>query len=451
MRISTLAPFSKLPTGFRVRLHSYFSCATEPHLTRGRWLLAGSAFVVTAIAVGIAGFLRQPALPAQSPPPPASFDRALVTKGEGLAHVANCVGCHTVAGGKPFSGGRPLHTPFGTIYATNITPDAKTGIGQWSRAAFARALREGVRRDGDFLYPAFPYDHFTRTTDADLDALYAFLMTRPAIVAETPANNLVPPLQFRPLVAGWNLLYLRQGPSDDSDRGRYLAEGLAHCGACHTPRDRLGAEIAAQAYDGAWTDGWHAPALNGHSPAVRAWTADELFSYLRTGFSATHAAAAGPMGEVTRELALAPEADARALAGYFADLMASAPGAHADATVLDKRAIDDQGHPEGAALFAGACAACHETGAPMMQQGRPPLSWGTSLQDEAPNNVLHVIARGLAPPAGHAGPAMPAFADDFTDRQLGEIAAYLRARFTDRPPWQDVEHAAGQVRTGGGP
>ncbi|MGZ5905777.1 MAG: c-type cytochrome, partial [Reyranella sp.] len=200
----------------------------------------------------------QPAWPSLANPS-ATFDPAIVARGEKLAYVGNCADCHTAQGGRPFAGGRPLETPFGTVFTTNITPDPETGIGRWSRKAFVRALREGVALNGDLLYPAFPYDHFTHASDADIDALYAFLMTRPAVQARAPANRLKEPFGFRPLIAGWNLLFLHKGPlaedpsqSAEWNRGRSLAEGLAHCGGCHTPRNELGAERSDHAYDGAW-------------------------------------------------------------------------------------------------------------------------------------------------------------------------------------------------------
>jgi mono/diheme cytochrome c family protein len=385
----------------------------------------------------------------------ASFDPTLVVRGEQLAKVGNCTGCHTAAGGRMFAGGRPLATPFGTVFATNITPDPETGIGRWSRKAFLRALREGVALDGKLLYPAFPYDHFTHASDADIDALYAFFMTRPPVQARTPANRLKPPFGFRPLIAGWNLLFLRQGPLADDpsqsaewNRGRALAEGLAHCGGCHTPRNELGAERGDHAYDGGWTDGWYAPPLNASSPAVRPWTGADLYAYLRTGLSATHAAAAGPMGSVTRGLAQASEDDVRAIAVYFAALMAHAPAAQG-APPADKGNAVDAAHPEAAALFAGACATCHEPGAPMMQEGRPPLAWGTPLHEDTPNDTIQIIMHGLAPPAGPSGPAMPGYGDSFSDEQLAQITAYLRARFSDKPPWPDIPQAVAQVRKGG--
>ena len=419
-----------------------------------RTLLLGSAIGLAAVLLAAFAVSWQPAWPALANPS-ATFDPAIVARGEKLAHLGNCAGCHTAQGGRPFAGGRPLETPFGTVFTTNITPDPEMGIGRWSRKAFVRALREGVARNGDLLYPAFPYDHFTHASDPDIDALYAFLMTRPAVQARAPANRLKEPFGFRPLLAGWNLLFLHKGPLVDDpgqsaewNRGRALAEGLAHCGGCHTPRNELGAERSDHAYDGAWIEGWYAPPLNANSPAVRPWTAEDLFAYLRTGLSASHAAAAGPMGSVTRGLAQASEDDVRAIAVYFASLMAHAPAAQG-LPPADKGNVADAAHPEAAALFAGACASCHEAGAPMMQEGRPSLAWGTPLHEDTPNDTIQVIMHGLAAPAGRSGPTMPAYGDSFSDRQLADITAYLRARYTDKPPWPDVPRAVAQVRKGG--
>jgi mono/diheme cytochrome c family protein len=419
-----------------------------------RTLLLGSAIGLATTLLAAFAVSWQPAWPALANPS-ATFDPAIVARGEKLAHLGNCAGCHTAQGGRPFAGGRPLETPFGTVFTTNITPDPETGIGRWSRKAFVRALREGVALNGDLLYPAFPYDHFTHASDPDIDALYAFLMTRPAVQARAPANRLKEPFGFRPLLAGWNLLFLHKGPLADDpgqsaewNRGRALAEGLAHCGGCHTPRNELGAERSDHAYDGAWTEGWYAPPLNATSPAVRPWTADALFAYLRTGLSATHAAAAGPMGSVTRGLAQVSEDDVRAIAVYFASLMAHAPAAQG-APPADKGNAADGAHPEAAALFAGACATCHDAGAPMMQEGRPSLAWGTALHEDTPNDTIQIIMHGLAPPAGRSGPTMPAYGDSFSDRQLADITAYLRARYTDKLPWPDVPRAVAQVRKGG--
>jgi mono/diheme cytochrome c family protein len=202
-----------------------------------------------ALCVGVLVFAiiaYRPAIAAVTRPDPRLFDAALVARGANLARLGNCVSCHQSAGGRPYAGGYPVKTPFGTVYGSNITPDPATGIGKWSPAAFNRAIREGVGRDGSHLYPAFPYTHYATVTDSDLGALYAFLMTRPAVHAVPPANTMIPPLGFRPLLAGWKLLFFRPQPiaSDPRqsaawNRGRYIAETLAHCTACHSPRGLL--------------------------------------------------------------------------------------------------------------------------------------------------------------------------------------------------------------------
>ena len=366
--------------------------------------------------------------------------------------------CHTAPGGEPYAGGRAIPTPFGQVYATNITPDAKTGIGAWSRAAFERAMGDGVRRDGAQLYPAFPYDHFRILDQADLDALYAFLITRRPVNAPTPANRLTPPLGFRPLLVGWKWLFLRppapQPKSADNviRRGAYLVAGLGHCGACHTPHNSLGAEEPAQAFDGGWSEGWYAPPLNAKNPAATAWTVEGLHAFLRTGLDVDHAAAAGPMGDVTRELATAPDEDVRAMAVYIASQMAKSPAnSGARKAPADRVQLAARDHPSGAALFAGACAGCHEPGVPMMLQGRPPLQLGSPLQEDDPRNTILIIRQGLAPPSGRSGPTMPAFGDAFTTRQTAELVAYLRERFSDGPPWPDLPKAVAKARKAAAP
>jgi mono/diheme cytochrome c family protein len=279
-------------------------------------------------------------------------------------------------------------------------------------------------------------------------------MTRPPIAGRAPETRLSGLYGLRPAVAAWNLLYLNKGPlpadasrSSQWNRGRMLAEGLGHCGGCHTPRDRFGAEDSARAYDGAWTDGWYAPPLNAHSPAVKPWTPEELYTYLRTGLGPQHAAAAGPMGNVTGALAQVPDDDVRAIAVYVSWLMADAPAGKPDQPQpVDRLAVAQQQHPQAAVLFAGTCAVCHEPGAPMMQQGRPPLAWGTPLHEDNPHDTVRIILQGLTPPTNASGPTMPAYADMLSDQQVQELAAYLRTRFTDKPAWPDVPAAVAEAR-----
>jgi mono/diheme cytochrome c family protein len=392
--------------------------------------------------------IREIARPAAS-----SFAPDLVARGAGLARIGDCTVCHTTAHGAPFAGGLAIPTPFGSIYSTNITPDEQTGIGRWSEAAFTRAMRHGLRRDGAQLYPAFPYDHFRSVNDADLHAIYAFLMTRRPVHAEAASNHLIFPLGFRPFVAGWKLVALKPAPSpptghdDEWRRGAYLVQGLGHCGACHTPHGKLGGERTAQALDGGTAEGWYSPPLNAKSPAATPWTVDRVYIFLRTGFDPSHAAAAGPMGPVTRDLAGAPDADVHAIAVYIADQMSAAPAAKRGAVAaVDRAEQAAREHPVGATLFAGACASCHEAGAPMMLQGRPPLQLGSPLHEDTPRNTILMIDQGLQPPLGRSGPYMPSFAGAFTQDQTAELVAYVRERFSDRPSWPDLKSAVAKAR-----
>jgi nicotinate dehydrogenase subunit B len=401
--------------------------------------------IIVLVAIAAAGFASIAWHPAIAPVDPPAVDRGLVARGAALAALGDCAVCHTAAQGAAYAGGRKLATPFGAIYASNITPDAETGIGRWSLAAFVRAMRRGVDRAGHNLYPALPYDHFTRVTDEDLAALYAFLMAGPPVRAAKPANELPFPLTWRPLLAGWNLLFLddrryRPDPGHDAawNRGAYLVEGLGHCGSCHTPRNSFGAEQAGKALTGGAAEGWSAPALVG-AP----WTEASLYSYLRSGLDAHHAAAAGPMAPVTWNLARAPDADVRAIAAYLAAQAGPAdhPPAEAAAAMADS---------PGAAIFAGACASCHGAASPMTANGAPSLALGSAIQATDPGNVLQVVLNGIRPEPYRAGPQMPGFKTILRDAQLVELATYLRARFAPgRPAWTDLQGAIRHIRTEG--
>src|SRR5215470_17690632 len=284
--------------------------------------------VVALGCLGLAGFgvlAWRPAIAPVALVAAGSFAPELIAKGEALAGGGYCAECHTTKGGQTFAGGYAFATPFGVLYSTNITPDLETGIGTWSEAAFARALREGVSRDGSHLFPVFPYDHFTKLSDEDVQALYAYFMTRRPVHAPPRPNGIPFPFNIRYLQAGWKLLFFRPGrfepdvtKSAEWNRGAYLALGLSHCGACHTPRNLLGAEKRNNAYGGAVIDNWFAPPLTAANPAPAPWTQDELYDYLRTGASVLHGTAAGPMSPVIEGLRGLPDSDVRAIATYFA-------------------------------------------------------------------------------------------------------------------------------------
>ena len=409
---------------------------------RSRTALAAAAFVLALCGAG-AAIAWHPAIPPAHPP---AADPALIHQGAVLAAIGDCAVCHTAEHGAAYAGGRPLATPFGTIYVTNITPDAKTGIGSWSLAAFTRAMRRGIDREGNNLYPALPYDHFTRMSDDDIGALYAYLMARPAVANQAPADHLPFPFNLRPLLAGWNLLFLddrrfQPDPAKDAEwnRGAYLVEAVAHCGACHTPRNLVGAEQTGQRFAGGKAEGWTAPALAG-AP----WTTDALYTYLRTGTAPQHGAAAGPMAPVWWNLARAPEADVHAIASYIGSLAGpAAPPPQEDVT-----ATADM---PGAAIFAGACSTCHGPAAPMMQAGAASLADSASVAGADAANTLRVIARGIRPEQFQAGPQMPAYAAILTDAQIADVAAYVRARYAPgRPAWTDLARQAHTVRGEGG-
>jgi mono/diheme cytochrome c family protein len=415
--------------------------------------------VIVGVAAGIAITWR-PAIAAIEPPAPASFDPALVKRGRELAAIGNCNDCHTVRGGKSFAGGLPVPTPFGTIYSSNITPDAETGIGRWSEEAFRRAMRSGVNRDGQHLYPTFPYDHFTNVSDQDDAALYAFLMTRAPVNAPARANELSFPLDRRFVIAGWKLLFLRHGTytpdsskSAEWNRGAYLVEGLAHCGACHTPRNGLGAERPNAQFAGGDVDNWHAYAINANSGAPIPWDADALYAYLRQGWQADHGTARGPMAEVVSNLSSVSESDVRAIATYMAGVFgAPTPerknqGAEVLAQVKAPAAAVQpvEINAAGAAIYAAACATCHETGR-ALPYGGVNLRLSTALSSPDPRNAVNIILSGIRPVEGERSPIMPGFAAAMNDDQIVSLLQYLRAQFSNQPPWISVETAVAEAR-----
>ncbi|WP_305824154.1 c-type cytochrome [Massilia brevitalea] len=294
-----------------------------------RWLgwlsLVAALLGILAVAV-----MWRPALAPINAAP--RFEPGLVERGARVAALGTCAACHTVDLSRPFAGGFPIETPFGTVYSTNITPDRRTGIGGWSLEAFERAMRKGVSRDGHLLYPAFPYNHYARLNQGDVQALYAYFMTRPPLDAPAHPNAMSFPFGFRPLVGFWNLLYLDDAPfeadpkqSAEWNRGAYVADALAHCSACHTPRTRLGGPDDKRFFDGGEAEDWYVPALNAKSPSPLPWSREHLAAYLRTGIAPGHAAAGGPMQGVAENLRHGDPADIAALATYIHSYLDQAP------------------------------------------------------------------------------------------------------------------------------
>ncbi len=419
--------------------------------------------IVAALFIGGAGaafaIAWRPAIAAIDPPAPQSFDTALVKRGRYLAAIGNCNDCHTVRGGKSFAGGLPVPTPFGTIFSSNITPDGETGIGRWPESAFRRAMRSGVNRDGQHLYPTFPYDHFTNVTDADDQALYAYLMTRQPVRAPARENELSFPLDQRLAIAGWKLLFLRHGTyqpdstqSAEWNRGAYLVEGLAHCGSCHTPRNALGAERASAQFAGGDVDNWHAYAINAQSPAPVPWDADALLAYLRDGWHPDHGVARGPMAQVVSNLSSVPQDDIRAIATYMAGVFGTPTpdrkrqGEAVLAQVKSPAVVQaSKINPAGAAIYAAACATCHETDR-SPPYGGVNLALSTAIAGPDPRNVANIVLSGVRPVEGERSPIMPGFAASMNDGQISALLNYLRARFSNQPGWTGVEKTVEDAR-----
>ena len=436
-------------------------------MTAGR--AASIAILATLLLIVVAFALTwRPAIGPSEPQPRSSFDPALIAKGAQLAAIGDCNACHTAPNGKTYAGGRALQTPFGTIYGTNITPDPYTGIGNWSEEAFVRAMQRGIDRAGRHLYPAFPYEHFTQVAGDDLRALYAYVMTREPVRAETPANRLPFPFNIRPLLAGWKLLYLDHAafrPDSEQttewNRGAYLVQGLAHCGACHTPRTTLGAENQRNRFDGGEIEGWHAPALNASSPAPAPWSAERLYNYLRTGSDPAHGTTSGPMVPVVHNLSGAPEEDVRAIATYVASFTLQVPAerqkkgealvAHTQADAMTAPAARQPANgvqDRGASTYAGACAVCHEVPRDPTYSGAAlDLRLSSAVSAPTPRNFLNFVLLGVAPGAGERGRWMPGFAGVFTDEQLVTLANYVRQTYGGGgQPWQHVGDEVSKAR-----
>jgi mono/diheme cytochrome c family protein len=395
-----------------------------------------ATFLLIALA-GLAG-CKSP-LPAVDTRARNTFDAKVVARGAELAAIGNCRACHTRHGGPAYAGGFPMHSPFGTIYTTNITPDRETGIGDWSEAAFRRAMREGVRDDGQHLYPAFPYDRFRITTDEDIAAIYAFLMSLNPVRYMPPKNDITFPFNMRAGIAIWKRLYLKD-VATPKERGAYLVEGLGHCGSCHSPRTKLMGEDLARVYDGGDAEGWHAYAINEKNAAPVPWDAPALAHYLRHGFHPQHGISRGTMGLVTHELREAAQEDIDAMAKYVAALMkepSTARQARARELLRDPN-VAVNSREGGAALYERVCVGCH--------RGRGALPWnGLSLRlsigltGESPRNLINVILHGLPPaPAGETAPSMPGYLGALDDAQVETLVAWMRANLTDQPPWKDV-------------
>lgn len=427
----------------------------------GWWPRAG-ALLAGVFGVGWALLGAKPAMAPISAGSASVYTAATIERGRQLAAAGDCVVCHTAPGGTPNAGGRAMETPFGQIITTNLTPDVETGIGSWSFSAFQRAMREGISRDGHKLYPAFPYTAFAKTTDEDLTAIYAWLMAQPPVRHQPPPTQLAFPYSVRPLMGAWNAMFHDARPyvaepmqTAEWNRGAYLVNGLGHCGACHTPRNALGAEQGGNAFlSGAVVDGWEAPALTAPSRAPVPWSEQELYRYLRKGHTEQHGVASGPMAPVVKELSALPDADIRAMASYLASFNPPVPEAdsqkRAKEVVLaaQQSAVQLNLQGPGQRLFNGACASCHHDGnGPTLLGINTPLALNSKLHSDKPDNLIRVILGGIREPANTDIGFMPAFRHSLDDSQIAALTGYMRSRYApSQPPWRDLPASVSRLR-----
>jgi mono/diheme cytochrome c family protein len=388
----------------------------------------------------------------------AADNPVLVERGRYLATAGDCAACHTQAGNTPFGGGVAIASPLGTIYSTNITPSRTAGIGAYSLAQFSRALRHGVRADGSRLYPAMPYTAYAKLTDDDTAALYAFFLhgVQPDDKA-APRTSLPFPFNVRASMAVWNWLYLDTTPyqpdlrkSAEWNRGAYLAQGLAHCATCHTPRNFLMAEQSSLYLQGGSLGTWYAPDI---TPGKAGWNRTTLVDYLRTGHAQNGATAGGPMLEaIDKSFSKMAPQDIVAIATYLQDLPPSAAHAAAPtpapapvAAVAGGDVAEMAGSiGPGERLYRNNCAACHQVNGDGMR-GLPALRNHPMLRHPSADNVGMAILDGVWPEEGQG---MPGFANELTDREVADLTNYVMANFGGSKVGIDARRV-GELRQGG--
>jgi mono/diheme cytochrome c family protein len=373
----------------------------------------------------------------------ADDDHALIVKGEYLAQAGDCIACHTNPGDKLFAGGRPMATPFGTIYSSNITPHPVTGIGKWSADDFYKTMHEGRFPDGGLLYPVMPYASYTKVTRADSDAIFAYLRSVPAVNRPDKPIDLQFPYDNRQLILGWRTLYFNEGEyrpdptkSAEWNRGAYLVEGLGHCAMCHSPINALGGTPESKAFQGGLIpmQNWYAPSLTSNKEAgLGEWSIDEIVGLLRTGVS-HRGAVYGPMAEVTfNSLQYLSDADVRAMAIYLKSLAeGSPPGTESSGLSSSESSLLMS---LGQSVYQARCASCHGSDGRGMPPDYPPLAANPSIQMESAVNPIRMVLNGGLPPgtAGNPEPyGMPPFAQTLSDDEVAAVVTYIRAAWGNR-------------------
>ena len=363
-----------------------------------------------------------------------------IERGRYLTIAGDCAACHTLPGsGYDFAGGRAIETPFGQILTPNITPDPETGIGAWTDEEFVNALTKGTGRDGTRLYPVMPYTYYTKLRRDDALAIRAYLNTVPAVRNPVNPNQLPFPFNIRASLIGWNTFFFTPGTfhpnpnkSAEWNRGAYLAEGLTHCGMCHTPKNFLGGDKTDESLRGYVLQGWLAPDITTNSrQGLGDWSVEETATYLKTGHNST-SAATGLMSEmVTRSTSHMTDADLKAIAIYLKDR----PSQNENQAAADKP--DQTVMRIGAAIYADECAGCHAANGKGTSGLFPSLNGSPTVQQTDPTTLLHVVLRGARSAATDMAPtgaAMPQFDWILNDDQVAAVLTYIRNAWGNAAP-----------------
>ena len=384
-------------------------------------------------------------------------DAAVVKQGEYLARAGDCVACHTTPGGALFAGRRPMPTPFGTLFSTNITPDPETGIGKFSADDFYAVMHTGRSPDGGLLYPAMPFGSYTKVTRKDSDAIFAYLRSVPPVKLANQPHELRFPYNNRSLILGWRTLYFNEGEyqpdrtkSGEWNRGAYLVQGLGHCAMCHTQINALGGSSESQAFQGGLIpmQNWYAPSLTSNKEAgLGDWSIGDISDLLQTGAS-RRGAVYGPMAEVTyNSLQYMTDSDTRAMAVYLKGLaVGGAPDAPASAVPAAESSLLMR---LGKTVYAAQCASCHGADGRGMPPDYPPLASNQSIQMASAVNPIRMVLNGGYPPgtAGNPMPhGMPPFAQSLSDDEVASVVSFIRASWGNRGGTVDARQA-NELRT----
>ncbi|WP_151446763.1 c-type cytochrome [Lacisediminimonas profundi] len=403
------------------------------------FIALAAVILVPLMVIGIDMF-RDPA--SEHASMPVADTAGQLKRGEYLARAGNCMACHTERGGKEYAGGRAIATPFGNIYSSNLTPDRETGIGTWSADDFWRAIHAGKSKDGQFLYPAFPYPNYTKVTRADADAMYAWFRTLPPVQQANKQHELRFPYNQRILLAFWRTLYFTPGEyraeankTAQWNRGAYLVQGLGHCAACHTSRNALGGTVAQADLAGGMIPmlNWYASSLTVDAGSgLGDWDARDIASLLKTGVS-QRGAVFGPMAEVVgKSLQHLSEEDIGAMTTYLKSIPKAdtAPAKGAVRVSGDTEAVLKQ----GAKLYEKHCVECHKSDGTGMPPAYPPLAGNHSLSASAINPIRIVLNGGYPPStAGNPRPyGMPPFGSALNDEEVAAVVSFIRTSWGNK-------------------